>query len=112
MSRQRCSLLKKGFTYISDELGNNGEWLRRINGQTRAIESGVAHAVRIEIASISIAERGVPRANAAVGARASSLLGDRARMRSIGSRNRVGLPDIHLVTARAIHAGTGIRVAG
>jgi hypothetical protein len=40
------------------------------------------------------------------------LLGDRARMRSIGSRNRIGLPDIHLVTARAIHAGTSIGVGG
>jgi hypothetical protein len=104
--------LKERITYISDELGNNGEWLGGINSQTRAIERGVAHAVRVEVASISIAQRGVPRANAAVGTRASSLLGDRARMRSIGSRNRVGLPDIHLVTARTIHAGTGIRVAG
>ena len=104
--------LKERITYISDELGNNGEWLGGINSQTRAIECGVAHAIRVEIASISITERGVPCANAAVGARASSLLGDRARMRGIGSRNRVGLPDIHLVTARAIHAGTSIGVGG
>jgi hypothetical protein len=69
-------LFGKEPTYIGNELSNNGEDLACVNGHRWAEEGGISHAVGVEIASVSIAERRISRTNAAVGSRASCLLGD------------------------------------
>ncbi len=94
-----------------DELSNNSEGLGGINGQARAVEGVITHAVGVEITSISITKRRVSCIDTAVSAAAPGLLVDGARVtmalintdlgkgkmvysRSIGSRDGVGFPDI------------------
>ena len=96
-------------TYLSD----NGELGLGVDGLAGAVEAGVAHAVGVEVASVLVAHARVSiAARAALGASAHSLAVDGARVRCVGVRDGVGLPDVHLRAAGAHCSGTRIRVAG
>lgn len=41
---------------ISDELGDDGEGLAGVDGEALAVEGGVTLAVRVEVASVGVAE--------------------------------------------------------
>ena len=118
-----------GCAVSSDELGDDGEGLGGVDGFASSVEVESTHTVGVEIASISITNRRVSGTNTAIGTAATSLLGDRAGMtiiysqsgihkrhcfdlRSVGGRDDVGFPDIHLVTARSVFSRTGIHIIG
>ncbi len=95
-----------------DELGDDGELGAGIDGQASAEEGLVSHAVRVEIAAILVTRSVVPLVIiTAVGAGAALLSGNIANMRSVGGRLGVGFPDVHLIAARAVLAGSGVGVA-
>ena len=97
----------------SDELSDNGELAVRVDGHARPKEGAVTHTPGVEIASVFVANTAVTVvAIAAVGAGAASLLGNRARMGSVGSSHLVGLPDIHFGTACAVFALASVGIVG
>ena len=98
----------------SDELGHHGNWGRRVDELAEAIERLIAHAVSVEVTTIRVASssitiRGV-RSSTSI-AFTHGLSGIIARMRSVGRRDAVGFPDIHLGTAGTMATNTGILVA-
>ena len=102
-----------GSSGVSDELSDNGEWLGGVDGLAWTIEVEIAHAVRVDVASVSIALRSISVANTAVEARALvKAVGAVARMRSICVGNGVGLLDIHLVAASAEATSTSVGAVG
>jgi hypothetical protein len=97
-----------------NELGDDCEWLGGVDGLARAVESGVAHPERVEIATVLVAVTLVAVAItiAASGVRSASCV---ARIADVGSQSvgdAVGFPDIHLVTAGAGSARACVRVVG
>lgn len=99
---------------VGDELSDDSHLLGGIDRLARAVEVLVAHAERVEIAPVGIAGTAVAvagaRATTTRVARAARLLDIVARMGSDSRRDRVGLPDVHLVTAAAVIARSGVRV--
>jgi hypothetical protein len=96
-----------------DELGHDGELGASINGLARAIERSVAHTVRVEVATVLVADTTIAVvAITALSTRAAVLAFDGATVGGIGGRDLVGLPDIHFVTARSVFTGTSVRVVG
>jgi hypothetical protein len=89
-------------TISGNELGHNGEDLGGIDSHSWAIEGLVTHTVGVEVTTIFITRGGVTAGRRVVttlgtGTFVQSSVG--AHMGSIGSRDTVGFPDIHLVTA-------------
>lgn len=94
---------------VSDELRDNSERLCGIHAVTRALakECFVPKSVRVQVTARLVAET----------ARATILLilatlgsFKRTRMRCVGSRLRVCLPNVHLCAARAILAHGSLRI--
>ena len=120
-----------GSSSVGDELGNNGEWEVGVDELAWAIEVKVAHSVGVDITSIGIALGSVSVSNTAAGTSALvETVGAVARVtrnlvsisiesfscwaniRSICVSERVGLPDIHLVTASTIGTDTRVGTVG
>jgi hypothetical protein len=98
----------------SQELSDDGEWLGGIDGHARAIEVRDTIAVRVEIATALVANTSSAVGITAVvtGSTTSVWAINCARMGGIGGSDRVGLPEIHLVTACAVFAGTSVGAVG
>ncbi|CAG8779468.1 10370_t:CDS:1, partial [Acaulospora colombiana] len=102
-----------GGAVARQELGDDGELGVGVDGQAGAVVGGVAHTVRVEVASVLVAHSTVAvGAVPALGARAAVLAVDGAAVGGVGSSVLVGLPDIHLVTARSVVALAGVDVVG
>jgi hypothetical protein len=84
----------------SNELSDHGDGLGAVNGEVRARspESFVSISVRSKVTSTFIT------GSVTLFAFASQLTVEIASMRSESLRNRVGFPDVHLSTARAVFA--------
>lgn len=102
----------RGGTGVRDELGHDGHLGARVDGEALAVERLVAHAEGVEIATVGIADALVPAVDGAVFASAAVHARDGAGVRGVGGRDGVGLPDIHLIAARAVVARSGVRVVG
>jgi len=104
----------RGSTGVSDELGYNGENLGGINGQSWTVEGGITHTVGVEITTVFVANTVVSIiANTASGVRVAHGQTNRvANVRSKGSRDGVGFPEIHLIAASTVVSGTGVGVIG
>ena len=98
----------------SEELGNDGDGLGGVDGETGAEEGLVAHAEGVEVASVLVAESVVAVVGAvtAVVASAGSLLSDGADVRGEGLAHGVTLPDVHLRAARAGRTSAGVSAVG
>lgn len=83
---------------VGDELGHDRDGLGGVDSQARAVEARVAHAVRVEVATVLVADSGVPAVTGtAVGlALAPRLSVNGAGVRSVCGGDEVGLPDVHL----------------
>ena len=98
---------------ISQKLGNESEWGVGIDDATRAIEGLISLAESIEVTSIGVAGTAISVVTVCPTARVSSapdLPGLVAWVRSECRRDAVGLPNVHLSTARAMITGTGIGI--
>jgi hypothetical protein len=97
----------------ADELSDNGELLRCVDGHALAVEVLDTHAVGVEIAAVGVADAGITvggvGSTAAV-AVAASLLDGAARVRRHRRADGIGLPDIHLGATRAVAADTCVGV--
>lgn len=94
-----------------DELGDNGEDRSSVDGRTRAVEVSDTHAERVEVTTILVAHTAVPVVTVTtVGTLATVLAVGGADVGGIGSRNGVGLPDIHLRAARTVGTSSCVRV--
>jgi len=94
------------------ELGDDGHLLGGIEDETGAIERGVTHAVRVEVASILVANTTISVVTVtALGSRAAVWAVDAAAVGSIGGGDRVGFPEIHLIAACAVLALSGIGIS-
>ena len=101
----------RGLVVAREELGDDGELLRRIDGLADAEERLVAHAPRVEIAAVLVADTTVTVvAVTALSAGAAGLTLHGADVGRHSSALRVGLPDIHLVTTGAVLARARVRV--
>jgi hypothetical protein len=99
--------------WVTDELSDDSEWRRRVNGQALSVEVSDTLAIRVEVTSIGIAGSGVSvaRVGSSAVVRLTLHLGEPfAWVRSESIRNRVCLPDIHLGAARTVVANTSIWV--
>jgi len=95
----------------SDELGNNGHWLGGINSLVWTIEIFDTSSVRVEIATIFIADTFVSIGTlSARKSLAHQLSIDLTWMSSESLSHVVGLPDIHLSAARSEFSSSGIWV--
>jgi hypothetical protein len=97
------------------ELGDDAEFLGRVDSLAGAIEVMHSHAVRVVITSIRITVTGEPgsRVGTTTVITAAAVLGSvLAWVRGEGGRDRVGLPDIHLSAARSGTTDTSILVIG
>lgn len=96
-----------------DELSDNSHLGAAVDGLAGSEEGLVAHAVRVEVATIGVAGAGVAvrgvRATAPVSL-AHSLTGGITRVGGQSSGDTVSLPDIHLSTAGAVVANTRVGV--
>lgn len=83
-----------GGAVVGDELGDDGEGLGGVEGQTGTVEGGVAHAVRVEVAAalvaVALAARVAVTAGGGVGAAGLAVNG--AGVGSQGGSDGVGLP--------------------
>ena len=94
-----------------DELSDDGDLLGGVHLLARAEEGGVAHAVRVEVASILVANAGIAVSSiTAVESGAASESVTLAGVRSIGSSVAVGFPDVHLGTAGSVAASTAVYI--
>lgn len=104
-----------GSSVVGNELGDDGELGLGVDGLAWAVEVEVALAVRVEVASIRITGSsitvGAVSSTASI-AGAHGLAGGVARVGSVGVRDRVRLPDIHLSTARTVVTDTGVGIVG
>lgn len=104
-----------GGSVIGDELGDDGELGLGVDGLAWAVEVEAALAVRVEVTSIRVASSSitvVAVSSTASIASAHRLAGSVARVGSVGVRDGVGLPEIHLSTARTVVTDTGVRIVG
>ena len=104
-----------GGSVIGDELGDDGELGLGVDGLAWAVEVEAALAVRVEVTSIRVASSSitvVAVSSTASIASAHGLAGSVARVGSVGVRDGVGLPEIHLSTARTVVTDTGVRIVG
>jgi len=94
-----------------DELSHNGNRLLGVDRLARAIERLVAHAEGVEVATVSVT---VASVSAVTGAARSvggaGAVAGVARVRSERVGDAVGLPDVHLVTARSSLASSSVAV--
>lgn len=98
-------------TVLGDELGDDGELGVGVDRLALAVERGIAHAVAVEITAVLVADTVVAvGAVTALGTRATGLADGSARMRGIGGGHVVCFPDVHLVAAGSVAAGTGVHV--
>lgn len=95
---------------IGNELSDHGKNFVGVYLQTCAVKGCVAHAVRIEVTTVSITKRRVSCANTTIGSAATSLFVDGTWMRSICSRNLVCFPNIHFWTAWSILSCASIHI--
>jgi hypothetical protein len=96
-----------------DELGDDGEFGLGVHGQTFTIEGSVTHAVRVEVASVFVADSTVAVVSiTAVISRTPVWASNSTTVWGIGSRDLVGFPDIHLRAARAVFALASVLVVG
>ena len=103
----------RGLVVVRQELRHDRELLAGVDGEAGAEEGLVAHAPRVEVAAILVADTVVPLVTiTALGARATGLALDAADVGRERSTVLVRLPDIHLVTAGTKLAGARVRVAG
>lgn len=103
-----------GGSVSGDELGDDGELGAGIDGHPLAEERLVAHTVRVEIATVLVADAVVPVIGivTALGARATSLSLGRANVRGVGSGVEVAFPDIHFTATCAVLARPGVDIVG
>lgn len=100
-------------TIISEELRHDSEGLGGIDDLARPVERSVAHAVRVEVTAVRIAGSRVAIVRVcatAVISRAHRLAWRVARVRSDRIGDAVCFPDIHLRTAGAVVANSGVGV--
>lgn len=100
---------------VLDELGDDGELGAGVDGLALTVEGGVAHAVRVEVATIGIAGTAIAvgGVGTAAGVTLAHVLVDGgAGVGSEGGRDLVGLPDIHLRAASTVVTNTSVRVVG
>jgi len=98
-------------TVRSDELGNNGELALGVDGESRSVEGLVTLTERVEIATILVADTLVSLISiTALDSSAGQKTGGLADVRSVGSRDGVGLPDVHLGAAGTVGTGSSIGV--
>lgn len=113
--------LKKNYREISiivyamidkgDVLCNHSDLLSSVDGQTLSQEFAIAHAERVEIAAILVADTRIAGvAIAALGACASEEAVGGTRMRGVGSGVCVCLPDVHLTAAGTKGTSAGVRI--
>lgn len=97
----------------ANELCDDREFLGRVDGLALAVEVLDTHAVAVEIAAIGIANTSITISRVCSSAAisvASGLLDSRARVRCYRRADGIGLPDIHLGTARSVPTNASIRV--
>jgi hypothetical protein len=100
-------------TVSGNELGNDSDLLGSVDGLSGSIEAGVTHAVRVEVASILVANTTITvRTVTALSTGATILTVDAAGVRSVGGGDRVGLPDIHFIAACSVLSGASIDIVG
>jgi hypothetical protein len=107
--------ITRGGVVGGDELCHHGELLGRVDNLARSVERCVAHAVRVEVAAIFVADTRVALAGrviTAVGASAASLTVDGARVGRVSCRHFVGLENVHLSAASAVLSGASVLVVG
>ena len=99
-------------TVRGKELSHDRECLGGVDRQAGAEEGFVAHAPRVEVASVLVAHTGVPVVvvTALFVTRADGQAGARAWVRGVGSSHGVGFPDIHLRAAGTPFTGTSVGV--
>jgi hypothetical protein len=98
---------------IADELSDDSEDFRGVNGKTWTVERGVPHAVGVEITSVGITSSGVSVGRISTSASISIAHGLRDSITGMGRdsrRNGVCFPDIHLGAARAVVSNTSVGV--
>ena len=98
---------------VSDELGDDGHLGLGIDDLAGPVEALVAHAVGVEVTSVRVAGARVAAGrvgSTALVALAHGLAGRVTRVRSHGSGNAVGFPDIHLIAAGSVAANTGVLI--
>ena len=98
----------------ADELRDNGHLGLGVEGGAGAVEVLDAHAVAVEVAAILVAHALVAVVAVAAVSRgcASDETSALAGVGSVGGRDAVGLPDVHLGAASAGLAGSGVGVVG
>lgn len=102
-----------GCVVSSDELRDDGDLLVCIDGETLAEERLSAHAEGVIITTILVANSVIALvAITAVSTGATSLSSDRADVRGHRRGHGISLPDIHLVAACAVAAGSRIYIIG
>jgi hypothetical protein len=103
-----------GSVVRGNELGDYCERLGSVDGLAGAVEGLVAHPEGVEITTVLVAVAlvAVTIARATSCVRGASGVAGTAGMRSHSVGNAVGLPDIHLVAARAGSTETGVCVVG
>lgn len=97
-----------------DELGDDGHLLLSVDDLAGAEERGVAHAVGVEVAAVTVALAVVALVvgTAVSVTGAADLTDGLARVRGEGGGDAVGLPDVHLTTAGSVATGARVGVAG
>lgn len=94
-------------------LCHNCDLLGSIDGLALAKEVLVAHAERVEVTTIFVANTTVSVvAITAFSSGAATDASDAARVRGVCRRHRVGFPDVHLTAARAVATSSSVRVVG
>lgn len=99
-----------GRIVAGEELGDNGEFGAGVDSHALAVEGGITHAERIEVATVGVAETVVAAVDGTVLAFAASLAIDLARVRSVGGGHGVGFPDVHFTAAGTVIAGSCVDV--
>lgn len=95
------------------ELGYNSELLARVDGEALAVKIGIAHAIGIIVAAVSVAatcEAVFRVGTTAVGRFANVVLVILASVRRKGKGVRIGLPNVDLGAAAAIRTDTSVGV--
>lgn len=102
-----------GGAVSSNELGDDGELGVGVDSLAGSVELLLAETVGVEVTAVFVAETAVPVVTiTALGAGAACLPDRAARMGSVGSRDGVGLPEVHLGAAGSIAALAGVNVVG
>ena len=92
-------------------LRDNSDLFGSVDGQTRSQEVAIAHAERVEIAAILVADTGVAGiAITALGACAAEEAVGGTWMRGIGGGVSICFPDVHFTAAGTKGTSTGVRI--